>query len=171
MILDWLIQLRPHNTYYIQSSCLSFYFIQLLFAFFLDKLDVWIKLISIIVHFNFNSFFQTLYRCNRFICFVIQDKVRWKFLSLTELPEQGDMSTGVVSLGCESDSSQESDSVGRFTTGNTGPFWKDRQETVNLEEREPEFCVFTSQVLQVMSSRYKKIQSSEAQSFCYCLRG
>lgn len=81
------------------------------------------------------------------------------------------MSAGVVSLGCESEPSQESDSVVRVTTGCTGPFWMDRPETVNLEEQEPEFCVFTSQLLQVMSSRYKKIQSSEAQSFCYCSRG
>lgn len=75
------------------------------------------------------------------------------------------MSAGVVSLSCESDPSQESDSVVRVTTGYTGPFWMDRQETVNLEEQEPEFCVFTSPLLQVMSSRYKKIQSSEAQVF------
>lgn len=81
------------------------------------------------------------------------------------------MSAGVVSLGCESDPSQESDSVVRVTMGCAGPFWMDRQETVNLEEQDPEFCVFTSQLLQVMSSCYKKIQSSEAQSFCYCSRG
>lgn len=81
------------------------------------------------------------------------------------------MSAGVVSLGCECDPSQDSDSVVRVTTGHTGPFWMDGQEAVNLEEQEPEFSVFTSQLLQVMSSCYKKIQSSEAQSFCYCSRG
>lgn len=80
------------------------------------------------------------------------------------------MSAGVVSLGCESELSQESDGAVRVTTGYTGPFWMDRQETVKLGEQQPGFCVFTSQFLQVMSSRYKKIQSSEAQSFCYCLR-
>lgn len=76
------------------------------------------------------------------MCFVLQDKVRQKFFSLTELTEQGNMSAGVVSLGCESDPSQEPDSIVRVTRGDTGPFWMDRQETVNLEEQETEFCVY-----------------------------
>lgn len=81
------------------------------------------------------------------------------------------MSAGAVSLGWESEPSQESDSAAGFTTGNTGPFRMDRQETVKLEEQEPELRVFTWQLLQVMSPGYKKIQSSEAQSFCYRSRG
>lgn len=87
------------------------------------------------------------------------------------LTSQGKVSAGVVSLGCQSEPSQESDSRVRVTTGYAGPLWMDRQEAVNLEEQEPGLCVFTSLLLQVMSPRYKKLQSSEAQSFCYCSRG
>lgn len=85
--------------------------------------------------------------------------------SLTKLTAQGKGSAGVVSLGCESNPSQESDSRLRVTTGYAGPFWMDRQETVNLEKQEPKLCMFTLLLLQVMSSHYKKLQSSEAQSF------
>lgn len=46
----------------------------------------------------------------------------------------------------------------------------DRQGTVNLEDQEPEFFVFTSLLLQVMSPRCKKIQFSVAQSLWYYLR-
>lgn len=90
--------------------------------------------------------------------------------SLTKLTAQGEGSTGVVSLGRESNPSQESDSRLRVTMGYAEPFWMDRQETVNPEVQEPKLYMFTS-LLQVMSSHYKKLQSSEAQSFRYCPRG
>lgn len=63
------------------------------------------------------------------------------------------MSTGVVSLGCETnvsnvpDPSQESDSGTGVTRGYIGPLWTDKQGTVNLEDQEPERCVFTSVLL------------------------
>lgn len=60
------------------------------------------------------------------------------------------VSIGVISLGCETnvsnvpDPNQESDSGTGVTRGYIGPLWMDRQGTVNLEDQEPEFCVFTS---------------------------
>lgn len=95
---------------------------------------------------------------------------------LTELTAQCSVSIGVISLGCETnvsnvpDPNQESDSGTGVTRGNIGPLWMDRQGTVNLEDQEPELCVFTSLLLQVMSPRCKKILFSAAPSFCYYLR-
>lgn len=86
------------------------------------------------------------------------------------------MSIGVIFLLCETkvsdalDPNQESHSSARVTRGFVRPLWMDRKGTVNLENQEPMFCVFTSLLLQVMSSRCKKIQFSTAPSFCYYLR-
>lgn len=96
--------------------------------------------------------------------------------SLTELAAQWSVSIGLISLGCETnvsnvpDPNQESDSATGVAGGYIRPLWMDRQGTVNLEDQEPEFCVFTSLALQVMSPRCKKIQFSAAPSFCYYLR-
>lgn len=81
------------------------------------------------------------------------------------------MSVGVISLGCETnvsnvpDPSQESDSSTGVTGGYIGPLWMDRLGTVNLEDQEHKFCVFTMLLLQVMSPHCKKIQFSTAPSF------
>lgn len=81
------------------------------------------------------------------------------------------VSTGVIYLGCETnesnvpDPNQESDSSAEITGGYFGPRWMDRRGTVNLENQEPKFCVFTSLLLQVMSPRCKKIQFSAAGPF------
>lgn len=50
------------------------------------------------------------------------------------------------------------------------PSGRDRQGNINLEDQEPEFCVFILLLLQVMSSHCKKIPFSKASSFCYYLR-
>lgn len=126
-------------------------------------------------------FSLTLCKCKKFIhvlCVTAQSEKKHIFpsSSLTELTAQCSVSIGVISLGCETnvsnvpDPNQESDSGTEVTRGYTGPLWMDRQGTVNLEDQEPEFCVFTSLLLQVMSPRCKKIQFSAAPSFCYCLR-
>lgn len=125
---------------------------------------------------------HSLCRCKKFI-YALFCSTKWEkkgfFIlssSLTELTAQCSKSIGVTSLGCETnvsnvpDPNQESDSGVRVTRGYVGPLWMNRQGTVNLEDQEPMFCVFTSLLLQVMSSRCKKIQFSAAPSFCYFLR-
>lgn len=67
-----------------------------------------------------------------------------------------------------SDPKRESRGSVRVTRGCAGPLYMDRKGTVNLENQEPKFFVFTSLLLQVMSSHCKKIQFSAAQCFrCY----
>lgn len=138
-----------------------------------DELD------DIIIHYLNYLFTHPESARSSIICFVLQHKVRKTHFPsslLTELTAQCSMSIGLISLGCETnvsnvpDPNQESDSGAGVTRGCSGPLWMDRRGTVNLEDQEPEFCVFTSLLLQVMSPRCKKIQFSAAPAFCYYLR-
>lgn len=142
-----------------------------------DKLD------DIIIHYLNYLFTHPASARSSFICFVLQHEAKKKknphifpSSSLTELAAQWSVSIWLISLGCETnvsnvpDPNQESDSASGVTRGYIRPLWMDRQGTVNLEDQEPEFCVFTSLALQVMSPRCKKIQFSAAPSFCYYLR-
>lgn len=92
-------------------------------------------------------------------------------LAATTAQHSAPVVIGMISLGCETDVSdvpdpkRESHGIARVTRGYAGPLYMDRKGTVNLEDQEPKLFVFTSLLLQVMSSHCKKIQFSAAQSF------